>query len=695
MGCGASSTGASNVFPAPDDPAPQLKQSVPLQMNRLPKGRLHDVNQALQVLKRAGITSVADVEALKGKVDALERHRIGYCSAYTRMNLWAWTPRRWGMAERPDIAKACELEGKKDQEGNDQNGCGAEALQVERMEDWKKKVQAVIPDLMETRFAKGLEHGRSACQRHIEKLEMNNEESKSYRPNAAEHFERFLQAKIFNTAELRLMKDCTKTVRLLGNGSSVFFQATKSSDAFKPKDRVRKPGREPGQAAAKRTQNIVFAHVGGFGCGVGSSLWSRLDSEHKLGPDGKHTSEGAYGDVHVCYHEEGGSFRPRAVLVDGGQGNIVPGLQQGSRFSAASLVSNEGNYQNGCGAEAVCACGETLEQAKDAFRKQAEASDFLSSIVLTHSTFGGFGAGLGGNIVEHFRADYGKKVIWTVSLVPDGSDAEGPRGATPMYDSLLTLKTVNDAASAVILVDNKAMHAACAGGHGRGLNIADPKHSDYNDLTARVLAGMTSSLRIATCASASQFSQRLNLNAAVSNLVPYPSLNFISAAFGPLFSEDMIPLVCGPERKLVAQALSKPGQLNSLDMRTGKFMSSCLYGRNLSNHDLVKAIAAKKSQREFQVVDWCPTGFSSGCHTDSSVAFPEVTWLFAHTGIMSVLDPLLWKFDEVYAERVDVARLIDTGVEEGAISEAREEMAGKTRGYEEVGVETAGDEEEY
>jgi len=73
----------------------------------------------------------------------------------------------------------------------------------------------------------------------------------------------------------------------------------------------------------------------------------------------------------------------------------------------------------------------------------------------------------------------------------------------------------------VIAVDNASLHKVCQSPYG--LNIAQPGFSDYNKLTARILAALTSPLRIGTQTSASEGSCLLHLPHLATNLRPYPS----------------------------------------------------------------------------------------------------------------------------------------------------------------------------
>ncbi|XP_061143692.1 tubulin alpha-1D chain-like isoform X3 [Syngnathus typhle] len=199
--------------------------------------------------------------------------------------------------------------------------------------------------------------------------------------------------------------------------------------------------------------------------------------------------------------------------------------------------------------------------------------------------------------------------------------------------------------------------------------------------------------------------QVLDRTRKLTNLVPYPRMHFPLATYAPFISAEK----AYHERLSVADitnACFEPdNQLVKCDPRHGKYMACCLllFVGDVAPKDVNSAIAAIKTKRTVQFVDWCPTGFKVGINYRPPMVFPggdlakvqrAVCMLSNTTAFAEAWARLDHKFDLMYAKRAFVHWYVGEGMEEGEFSEAREDMAALEKDYEEVCSDSIGDEDE-
>uniref|UniRef100_H2RWG1 Tubulin, alpha 8 like 3 n=1 Tax=Takifugu rubripes TaxID=31033 RepID=H2RWG1_TAKRU len=180
----------------------------------------------------------------------------------------------------------------------------------------------------------------------------------------------------------------------------------------------------------------------------------------------------------------------------------------------------------------------------------------------------------------------------------------------------------------------------------------------------------------------------------LTNLVPYPRIHFPLATYAPVISAEKAYHEQLSVADITNACFEPANQMVKCDPRHGKYMACCLlYRGDVVPKDVNSAIAAIKTKRTIQFVDWCPTGFKVGINYQPPTVVPggdlakvqrAVCMLSNTTAIAEAWARLDHKFDLMYAKRAFVHWYVGEGMEEGEFSEAREDMAALEKDYEEV-----------
>uniref|UniRef100_A0A8C6T9H0 Tubulin alpha chain n=1 Tax=Neogobius melanostomus TaxID=47308 RepID=A0A8C6T9H0_9GOBI len=437
------------------------------------------------------------------------------------------------------------------------------------------------------------------------------------------------------------------------------------------------------------TRECISMHVGQAGAQMGNACWELYCLEHGIQPDGQMPSDKTIGggddSFNTFFSETGaGKHVPRAIFVDL-EPTVIDEVRTGTYrqlFHPEQLITGKEDAANNYARGHYTIGKEIIDLVLDRTRKLADQCTGLQGFLIFHSFGGGTGSGFTSLLMERLSVDYGKKSKLEFAVYP------APQVSTAVvepYNSILTTHTTLEHSDCAFMVDNEAIYDICR----RNLDIERPTYTNLNRLIGQIVSSITASLR---------FDGALNVDLTEfqTNLVPYPRIHFPLATYAPVISAEKAYHEQLSVADITNACFEPANQMVKCDPRHGKYMACCLlYRGDVVPKDVNSAIAAIKTKRTIQFVDWCPTGFKVGINYQPPTVVPggdlakvqrAVCMLSNTTAIAEAWARLDHKFDLMYAKRAFVHWYVGEGMEEGEFSEAREDMAALEKDYEEVGL---------
>ncbi|EEC12427.1 alpha-tubulin, putative [Ixodes scapularis] len=107
------------------------------------------------------------------------------------------------------------------------------------------------------------------------------------------------------------------------------------------------------------------------------------------------------------------------------------------------------------------------------------------------------------------------------------------------------------------------------------------------------------------------------------NLVPYPRIHFPLVTYAPVISAEKAYHEQLTVSEITNSCFEPVNQIVKCDPRHGKYMACCLlYRGDVVPKDVNSTIAAIKTKRSIQFVDWCPTGSKVGINYQPPTVVP-------------------------------------------------------------------------
>ncbi|KAJ2452515.1 alpha-tubulin [Coemansia sp. RSA 2336] len=442
-------------------------------------------------------------------------------------------------------------------------------------------------------------------------------------------------------------------------------------------------------------REIISIHVGQAGVQIGNACWELYCLEHGINPDGFLNPDVPHGkddSYDTFFYEAGNGKRvPRTIFVDL-EPSVVDEVRNGKYrdlYHPQQLITGKEDAANNYARGHYTVGKEQIDVTLEQVRKLADKCEGLQGFMVFHSFGGGTGSGFGALLLERLSVDYGKKskLEFTVYPAPRISNA-----VVEPYNSILTTHTTLEHADCSFMVDNEAIYDICH----RNLGIERPTFSNLNRLIAQIVSSITASLRF-------EGSLNVDLTEFQTNLVPYPRIHFPLVTYAPITSSKKALHETMSVAEITNACFEPNNQMVKCDPRNGKYMACCLlYRGDVTPKEANHIISQLKTRKTVSFVDWCPTGFKLGINTQPPSCVPggdlakvdrAVCLLSNTTAIAEAWSRLDHKFDLMYAKRAFVHWYVGEGMEEGEFSEAREDLAALEKDYEEVGMDSAGDDE--
>ncbi|KAG2075479.1 beta-tubulin 2 [Suillus decipiens] len=380
------------------------------------------------------------------------------------------------------------------------------------------------------------------------------------------------------------------------------------------------------------SREIVNIQVGQAGNQVGESFWRMLLAEHGLDDAGMYKGNDpqqiARAGVYFTQVDSSGptKYVPRSVQVDleAGVCNRLRSGPLGQLFRPDTYFTSDSGAGNNWAKGYYTEGAELIDGILDIVRRQSEATDALQGFQIIHSLGGGTGAGLGSLLLSKLREEYPDRMLSTFSILPAPNVSET---VVEPYNSLLSIHQLVDNCDLTICIDNEALYDIAV----RTLKIKSPGYKHLNELIAKVMCGVSTSLR---------FPGQLNgdLRKLGMNLVPFPRLHFLMPSFAPFYDPKARTFQRLSVPELTSSLFDKKNLLVASDPRFGRYLTAaCIFRGKVSSHEAENSVMQLQRKNSNLFVEWIPDNVSVSLCSVPPVGQPQAAVALANSTCMQEL----------------------------------------------------------
>ncbi|KAL7668766.1 hypothetical protein ACOME3_009456 [Neoechinorhynchus agilis] len=352
-------------------------------------------------------------------------------------------------------------------------------------------------------------------------------------------------------------------------------------------------------------REIITIHFGYAGNVVGSEFWKILANEHAINADGKVSQN--ISDRHLIkantYFNSASSGRyvPRALLMDfeSETFSFIRKSKFGALFRPSSFYRAKGTTRSNW---ARCNCGNgsgSLADFGDLIRAELETCDNIQGFQLMHSVSGGCGGGYGTLVLKSLRDEYSKLPIVCDVMVPSRNFEDH---GLESINAALSFPLLADMSDLNLTLDREAIKNLCF----KAALPGGATIQDQNELSARVFAGTTTSIRFPASMSS-------DLSKLACSLVPKRAMNFAIQSIFPIKDTPLMGSSALSTTDLMRKVLSPHNMCTSYSPQEGKYVTSAIViGNDVSLEHVQYEIGKLSKARTFGFVKCMrPTMFVS------------------------------------------------------------------------------------